>query len=70
MKCKKCGSEDVKIDSSTYTVSKSRSFLWNLLLVICTGGLWILWMLIRKKKEKLVTEKRAVCQKCGHSWKV
>ncbi len=70
MKCKKCGGENVKVDSSTYTVSQNRSFIWNLLLTILTGGLWLLWMLIRKRKEKVVTTKTAVCQDCGKSWKL
>lgn len=69
MKCRKCGSESVSASTSTYTKSQSRSFLWNLLMVICTGGLWIIWMLIRKKKEKIIKETTATCQSCGHTWK-
>lgn len=70
MKCRKCGCEDVVVNTSTMMVSQSRSFLWNLLLIICTGGLWIIWMIIRKRKEKQVTETWATCQKCGKRWKV
>ena len=70
MTCPKCQSENVNISVNTYTKSKSRSFLWNLLMIFCTCGLWIIWMLIRKKKEKVITEKTAVCNSCGYSWKV
>ena len=70
MKCPKCGSENVSVNTNTMMVSQSRSFLWNLLLIICTGGLWIIWMIIRKRKEKQVTETWATCQKCGKRWKV
>ena len=70
MKCPKCGSENVSVNTNTMMVSKSRSFLWNLLLIVCTGGLWIIWMLIRKKKEKKVTETWVTCQSCGKRWKV
>ena len=70
MKCSKCGSENVVVNTSTMMVSKSRSLLWNLLLIICTGGIWLLWMLIRKRKEKQVVETWATCQSCGKRWKV
>lgn len=70
MKCPKCGSEDVAVTTNTVVVSKSRSFLWNLLLIICTCGLWLIWMLVRKRKEKMVTETWATCQHCGKRWRV
>ena len=70
MVCSKCKSENVTVNTNTMMVSKSRSFLWNLLWIILTGGLWIIWMLIRKKKEKKVTETWATCQSCGKRWKV
>lgn len=70
MVCPKCGGNNVNISESVYKESQRRSFLWNLLWILCTGGLWLLWMLIRKRKEKTVHEKRCVCQSCGHSWKI
>lgn len=70
MMCSKCGSNNVKCTTSTYVKSKSRSFLWNLFMVIITCGFWILWMLIRKRKEKVITETIATCQECGHHWEV
>ena len=70
MKCPKCNSENVNVSVNTYTVSQRRSFLWNLLWIICTGGLWLIWMLVRKKKEKVKTKKVAVCSNCGYSWEI
>lgn len=70
MVCPKCGSTSVTANTSTYVVSKSRSFIWNLLRVFLTGGLWLLWMLIRKRKEKTVTDTWATCQECGYRWKL
>lgn len=70
MTCPKCGNNNVSIQTSTYMKSKRRSFLWNLFMILITGGLWIIWMLVRRKKEKKVTTKTAVCQGCGYSWKV
>lgn len=70
MTCPKCKSENVNVSVNTYTKSQSRSFLWNLFMIFITGGLWIIWMLIRKKKQKVITEKTAVCNSCGHSWRV
>lgn len=70
MTCPKCKSENVTVTSNTYVKSKRRSFLWNLLWIVCTGGLWLLWMLVRKRKEKVVREKVCLCQACGHSWNI
>lgn len=70
MNCPKCKGNNVNVSVNTYTVSKSRSFLWNLFMICITAGLWIIWMLIRKKKQKIVTEKTAVCNSCGYSWKI
>ena len=70
MMCPKCKSENVTVQASTYTKSKSRSCLWNLLLLVCTGGLWLIWMLVRKRKEKVVHEKTCLCQACGYSWNI
>lgn len=70
MICPKCKSENVTVQMSTYMKSQRRSFLWNLLWIFCTGGLWLIWMLVRRKKEKKVTQKMAVCNNCGKSWRV
>lgn len=70
MKCPKCGNESISISESVYTKSKRRSFLWNLLWTVCTCGIWLIWMLVRKKKEKTIREKRCICQSCGYSWKM
>ena len=68
MICKKCNSANVNVSANTVVKSKRRSFLWNLLWILLTGGLWIIWMLVRKRKEKLVTIRTAICSSCGHSW--
>ena len=36
MKCPKCGSENVSVTTNTMMVIQSRSFIWNLILIICT----------------------------------
>lgn len=69
MRCPKCGSENVTMSVSNVVQTKNRSCLWNLIMICCTGGLWLIWMLVRKRKEKVVTIKTAVCQNCGYSWK-
>lgn len=70
MKCPKCGCENVSVNTSTYVKSKSRSLIWNLLMTMCTFGIWLIWMLVRKKKEEVVTETTATCQQCGYAWKI
>lgn len=70
MRCPKCGGENVVVNTNTVVVSKSRSFLWNLFMIIITLGWWLVWMLVRKRKEKTITETWATCQDCGKRWKV
>lgn len=70
MNCPKCDERNVNVQVNTYVKSKRRSFLWNLLWIVCTGGLWLLWMLVRRRKEEIITEKTAVCQVCGYSWNI
>ena len=70
MICKKCHSSNVVVNMSSYTKSKSRSLIWNLLMILLTGGLWLVWMLIRKSKETVIHEKTCVCQTCGDSWNI
>ena len=70
MNCKRCGSNNINFSTSTIAKSKNRSFTWNLLMICCTGGFWLLWMLVRKKKQKLVKITTATCQNCGNSWNV
>lgn len=70
MICPKCKSENVTISDNYVTQSKSRSFLWNLLMICCTAGFWLVWMLVRRKKEKIVHIKSCVCQNCGKSWEI
>lgn len=56
MKCPKCGSENVSVTTNTVVLSKSRSFLWNLIMTVLSWGFWLIWMLVRKRKEEKVTE--------------
>ena len=70
MVCNRCGGSNISVVYNTYTKSKSRSFLWNILMICCTCGLWLIWMLIRKRKEKVIHEKTCICQNCGNSWKI
>lgn len=70
MKCEKCGSDKINFTNQTYTQSKRRSCLWNTFMFCITAGLWLIWMLVRKKKEKVINNTVAVCQNCGNTWKV
>ena len=62
-------SGNVTVSVSTYVKSKRRSFLWNLMMIVVAAGFWLIWMLIRRRKEKVVTQKTAVCGNCAYSWK-
>jgi predicted RNA-binding Zn-ribbon protein involved in translation (DUF1610 family) len=63
--CPKCGSNDIQVNLLSHNVSENRSCLWNALMIIMTGGIWFIWMLVRKRKESIKVNKQAVCQKCG-----
>ena len=81
MQCPKCKSENVNIQAVTEIVKRKRGFLWWLLI----GWWWsmiklVLWVLyfvpmliikaIRKNKVKSKTTTQAICQTCGHRWKI
>jgi transcription elongation factor Elf1 len=77
LKCPKCGSENVTL-SIQQTEGKMRGhhrgLLWHMgrwFLIICTAGLWLL--VGRSKgsgKIKYKNKTMALCQACGHTWKV
>lgn len=68
--CPECGGDQITVSKETHVESQSRSFIWNLFMTIITAGIWLIWMLVRGKKEEIVETKTAVCQKCGHSWEL
>lgn len=77
MVCPKCKSENVSIATeqvSGKTKSNNMGCLWALCrwtLIICTCGLWLL---VGKRKgtgrTSFKNQTVALCQNCGHKWKV
>lgn len=69
MTCPKCKSENVQIQ--TVTESRKTGCFTILLYIIlaCTilGLLIVIPLLLRRKTE---TVTYAVCQNCGHTWKI
>ncbi len=73
MICPKCGSEDVKVQPVTEVRTKHRGcFGWLLwiLLAVLTVGIILIIPLITNSKTKSKTTTQAVCQRCGHRWRV
>lgn len=77
LKCKKCKSHNIVIQAVGVEVKKKKGWKYWLL-----GG-WIIdilsWIFllfwraiyaIFRKKTKIETQKIAICQNCGHSWKL
>ena len=77
MKCKKCGSENVNVQAIGVVKNKHHGiFYW------CIGWLvdLMLWIFLtmprlivaifRPKKVKTKIKSYAVCQDCGHKWKI
>lgn len=77
MVCPKCKCENVVVTTeqiSGKTKANNTGCLWALgrwTMIICTLGLWAI---IGKRKgtgkTKFKTQTVAVCQGCGHKWKV
>ena len=78
MICSKCGSENVNVQEVTEVRTKNKSIFYWLLIgwwleIIMWIFLTLPWLIIKifkPKKYASKTIKKAVCQKCGHSWKV
>lgn len=73
MVCPRCKSENVSVQAVTDVKTKHRGCLgWLLwiLLAICTFGLILIIPLITNSKTKSETHTEAVCQDCGHRWRV
>ena len=82
MKCPKCGSENVNVQVVTTTKLKDKHR--GLIYWFCFGWLidLMLWFFLTiprlfvamfgHKKQKIVQKQHsmAVCQDCGHNWKV
>ena len=69
MICPKCGCPNVQINAVTEAKKRGclMSILW-IILAICTCGIILLIPLLMKKGSK--TQTYAICQHCGHKWKV
>lgn len=83
MICPKCNSENINIQeiNEVKLVNKHHGLIWW----ICIGWWWIFikWLIFtlpalifkifgigKKYKTKNITIKKAICQKCGYSWKI
>lgn len=73
MNCPNCNSERVNVQIVTDKVKTHNTgilhALGRFMLILCTCGLWLL-VPKRKSNSKMINSKLAVCQECGHSWKV
>lgn len=73
MICKKCGSSNVTVQAITETKTKYRGclgWLFWIILAVCTFGLILIIPLLTNSKTKSKTKIMAICQSCGHRWKV
>lgn len=73
MTCPKCSSDRVTVQAVTETKTKHRGCLgWAgwILLAVLTVGLILIIPLLTNSKTKSKTRTQAVCQNCGHRWKL
>lgn len=73
MKCPKCESENVNIQMVNTKIKTNHTgiihAIGRLCLICCTCGLWLL-VPSRKENSKVKNKSMAICQSCGHNWKV
>lgn len=69
MKCPKCGSENVQVQTITESRKMGCGTILLYIILACTilGLLVVIPLLLRRKTD---TVTYAVCQNCGHRWKV
>lgn len=69
MTCPNCGSTHIIVQAVAEQKKRGclMSCLW-ILLAICTFGLILLIPLLTRKGSK--TKTYAICQNCGHKWRV
>ena len=74
MVCPKCGSSDVSTQVVVENTEKKRGCLgWVVwILIACTiiGLIFLLIPMFTNSKKKSKTYTVAVCQHCGHTWKI
>jgi len=74
MQCPKCGSNNYEIVPITKGKIKKRGIfmtLVHLLLIIGTGGLWIIIpILTGGSKGKIKTKTIGICRDCGNKFKI
>lgn len=61
--CPKCGSKNVDLCIGLY--KREKTILRDLILTICTAGIWLLVIIFRKKKMQ---KKIYMCKECGKDW--
>jgi len=81
MQCPKCNSNEVQTQVVSETISKKNhsplywifvGWWWEPLMWIFLTIPMLIYKLFRPKKYKIKTVHKtmAICQECGHSWKV
>ncbi|MDR0929455.1 MAG: hypothetical protein LBM74_07055 [Oscillospiraceae bacterium] len=72
LKCRRCGSRDVQVQAVHETRSKSGCMgcLIRTIFFFTSFVLWLLSLLFRTRKTTTRTVTYAVCQHCGHRWRV
>ena len=68
LRCKKCGSTNVNVQ--LVNESKRRGLLYLLFKIVLFCISVLIWLLSFLLPIKRKTNKYAVCQNCGYSWRV
>ena len=78
MKCPKCGSENVNVQAVSIVKNKHHGLVYwlcfgcliDIFLWICLTVPRLIVAIFRPKGVKTKVKSYAVCQNCGHKWKV
>lgn len=77
MNCPKCGTNNVNVQAVSIVKNKTHGvaywcggWLIDLIVWICAFIPRLIFAIFRPKKVKTKVKSYAVCQSCGHKWKV
>ena len=71
--CPVCNSHNVSVQMQQTEVETHKGCLFALLEILaifCTCGLYLLFLLFSSSGAEIKNKKIAICQSCGHSWKL
>ncbi|MEG2582905.1 MAG: hypothetical protein RSA27_00145 [Oscillospiraceae bacterium] len=68
MICPYCKSDNIEISNSIRLKEERPPIIIDLILLLFTFGLWLIWRVLRNRKTSTIYETIATCKSCGKVW--